>query len=602
MNLTVTSNGVQFDRLGIMYLGDVEVFRTSTAEPGGNNIIWTYVKEMDHYYALWKTPQKIIFDLGNLINEKYTGAFNITLTATFFTVPGAGPYADTILPISSRSSGADQGSAFHSPGEPASATMILPRNLQRAVVSISANGQGVGEEFWYTNTFDNLKDTFKPTIGALNGKSPDRRILLYIDKQLAGMILPFPVIFTGGIAPSFWRRIVGIQAFDLKEHEIDVTPFLPLLCDGKPHTFDIRVVGWTSSVRPSLTTTNPFWVVSGKIFLFLDQAGTVTTGVGPISQTNKAPSHFEWRYTSSDPDTHLNETLSWSIDGPELTLEHKSRIELSTGTWDVEWSQKIAVDIRNDMSQQGIAQRTELSHKGEDQALRKPVNGTNDTESVRYHTKYAHKLNLTTSFETAEFAAFGITAHIGEFLFDIAVTGPSVFPTGLEIGDELFLGDVTQSGITERQLALDRARPTSEFTAAKLSSRLSGDASYVSTETSSRRYGKTDQSLSFARAKDIDDPGTEIYSRHVTAENLSVIHDEEILAGKPTHTMLLQPVEEVGVIEDQVGIRSIREILGRGFGIGVDGELVQATPVQGASLMLGNSDVGRVHRAQGFAI
>jgi hypothetical protein len=43
-NLTVVSAGRQFDRLGIVYLGDIEVFRTSTAEPTAKGIRWTYLK------------------------------------------------------------------------------------------------------------------------------------------------------------------------------------------------------------------------------------------------------------------------------------------------------------------------------------------------------------------------------------------------------------------------------------------------------------------------------------------------------------------------------------------------------------------------------
>lgn len=43
-NLTVVSAGRQFDRLGIVYLGDTEVFRTSTAEPTEDGIAWTYLK------------------------------------------------------------------------------------------------------------------------------------------------------------------------------------------------------------------------------------------------------------------------------------------------------------------------------------------------------------------------------------------------------------------------------------------------------------------------------------------------------------------------------------------------------------------------------
>src|ERR1700758_1574812 len=49
INLTVTSRGRQYDRLGLMFLGDTEVFRTSTAEPTINGIIWTYIKDMSQY-------------------------------------------------------------------------------------------------------------------------------------------------------------------------------------------------------------------------------------------------------------------------------------------------------------------------------------------------------------------------------------------------------------------------------------------------------------------------------------------------------------------------------------------------------------------------
>ena len=43
-NLTVTSSGRQFDRLGSVSFGDIELFRTSTAEPTQTGIEWTYIK------------------------------------------------------------------------------------------------------------------------------------------------------------------------------------------------------------------------------------------------------------------------------------------------------------------------------------------------------------------------------------------------------------------------------------------------------------------------------------------------------------------------------------------------------------------------------
>lgn len=283
INFTVTSKGRQFDRLGIMYLGDVEVFRTSTAEPTPNGIVWTYIKEMDQYNALWKTEQKIIFDLGNLINSTYTASFNTLLSATFFTAPQTNAVADQILPISARRSADNGPSAFSLPSDNASVAYRIPQNTERAVVSLLACGQGA-EEFWYTNAKNSEVSTFASQVGELNGYGPLREVQLFIDGQITGAFVPPTVIFTGGIAPGLWRPIVGIDAFDLTEFEIDVTPWLPLLCNGASHTFEIRVVGYNDDGRGNASLSNSVgssWIVTGKIFLFLGPEGSVTSGTAP---------------------------------------------------------------------------------------------------------------------------------------------------------------------------------------------------------------------------------------------------------------------------------------------------------------------------------
>src|SRR3954454_13240689 len=98
MNFTVTSKGRQFDRLALMYLGDTEVWRTSTAEPTTNGIEWTYIKDMTEFTYFWNSPQKIIFDLGNLVDDTYTGIWHTVLTATFFTSQETVVPASLIIP------------------------------------------------------------------------------------------------------------------------------------------------------------------------------------------------------------------------------------------------------------------------------------------------------------------------------------------------------------------------------------------------------------------------------------------------------------------------------------------------------------------------
>jgi hypothetical protein len=130
-----------------MYFDDVEIFRTSTAEPTTNGIIWSYTKDMSAYLNLFKKPHKIIFDLGNLVDDTYTGSWNTTLVATFFTADDTIEPADIILPISTRRSAANQPSAFIVPESKAANTLELPRNADKVVFSISACGQAA-EEFW----------------------------------------------------------------------------------------------------------------------------------------------------------------------------------------------------------------------------------------------------------------------------------------------------------------------------------------------------------------------------------------------------------------------------------------------------------------------
>lgn len=207
------------------------------------------------------------------------------MTAIFYNsdvVTEQAPPSDLIIPISARQGANDSVSQFTLPAQNATNTISFPRNVRRAVFSVSANGQST-EEFWWSNVLQKDVWTFNDTAGEYPGYSPFREVQVLIDGQLAGVQWPFPVIFTGGVVPSLHRPIVGINAFDLREHEIDITPFLPLLCDGAQHTFTIRVAGINDTPRVALTeTVNESWYVTGKIFVWLDEdPSSITTGHPP---------------------------------------------------------------------------------------------------------------------------------------------------------------------------------------------------------------------------------------------------------------------------------------------------------------------------------
>lgn len=350
MNLTVTSSGRQFDRLALMYLGDTEVFRTSTGEPTPSGIVWTYIKDMSQYKALWKNPQKLIFELNNIISDIYTGPFNVTLTAHFSSEDSV-KTPDVVLPISAQKASSNSSSAFTLPNDNATTLHTIPNEASRAVVSISACGQA-DEEFWWGNVFTQDTQDFTDTVGELYGYSPFREVQLYIDGILAGVVWPFPIIFTGGVAPGFWRPIVGIDAFDLRQPEIDISTFLPLLKDGQGHYFEIRVTGLDVASDGSVTlaeTVNSNWVVTGNIFIFNEDS---TQSSVPFSKS-KAPQvvapapKFTVTRNLVQNKTGGNETLAYSVN-VERTYSSKSSM--------YSWSQTLKFSNEGFFNQDGYSQ------------------------------------------------------------------------------------------------------------------------------------------------------------------------------------------------------------------------------------------------------
>ena len=54
--------------------------------------------------------------------------------------------------------------------------------------------------------------------------------------------------------------MLSYGAFDSPTYYVDITPFVPSLCDGKPHTFTLDVVGMGTNF-----SINQNWIVSGNI-------------------------------------------------------------------------------------------------------------------------------------------------------------------------------------------------------------------------------------------------------------------------------------------------------------------------------------------------
>ena len=530
-----------------MYLGDIEVFRTSTAEPTAAGIVWTYIKEMEQYNALWKQDQKVIFDLGNLVNEIYTAPYYTTLLVSFFTVPDSLPTADIILPISAELSSKDMGSAFSVPAQNASVSYAFPQNIERAVISLSACGQAT-EEFWYTNTFNSDVNTFESTAGTLYGYSPFREVQLIIDGSiLAGVYWPFPIIFTGGIVPGFWRPIVGIDAFDLRQHEIDVTALLSLLCDGLSHTFEIRVVGLNDDGAGHATLSGnvgSYWVVTGTIFLFSGKDGSVTTGTAPSIEGS--PEILISSSVTTDS-TGANETLTYKS-SLSRDVSITSTVKTSSGSRKASWTQNLSYSNFNMLTDEGFVQLTIQNTTG------------SDVSSSGYANTYSYPLTVNSSFSVDAAGEVGINGSLTRGL-DYNVYGPSVFPSGIQTFNITTPSFFSPEGaLTHQNIQLSATLPA--FSGALLSTTQSGTAEYFSGANSSYSFGTTTQDFDFKGAEINSGMTYELYHRHVMAVNSTVTEDEQTLAGQ---TFAI-PVAEAGEHVQSPAFEgfSVRSLLGRG--------------------------------------
>ncbi|KAG8045645.1 hypothetical protein GUJ93_ZPchr0008g12827 [Zizania palustris] len=247
-----TCRGVQFDRIFGVWLAGAELLRSCTAEPRPNGIVWSISKDVTRYASLLAAGNSTLaVYLGNLVNDQYTGVYHANITLHLYLrptqprqpAPATAP-ADMIVPVS-RSLPLNDGLWFQiqNAAEVESASITLPPNAYRAVLEIYVSFHGQ-DEFWYWYTAD--------------GKGPFREVTVLVDGVLVGAVWPFPVIFTGGINPLLWSPITGIGSFNLPTYDIELTPFLGKMLDGKAHELGFAV-----------TNAVDVWYVDGNLHLWL---------------------------------------------------------------------------------------------------------------------------------------------------------------------------------------------------------------------------------------------------------------------------------------------------------------------------------------------
>ncbi|WP_422128893.1 peptide-N4-asparagine amidase [Streptomyces misionensis] len=224
LRLDGTVKGRQYDRLGYLHVGGVEILRTSTPEPSPDGIAWHVEKDVTRYSDTFRGRRDVEMLIGNVVDDTYTGVIDVHVTLTFYAGRPAERTPDRVLTLADTPDGT---------------TLTTPRNSERIVAEVYATGSGGGcEEFWYLTVADPASYSCKADHG------PYREVQIKVDGRPAGIAAPYPNVWTGGWSdPFLWYVIPAPGAFDVRPIEYDLTPFAGLLDDGRPHRVEVSVVG-----------------------------------------------------------------------------------------------------------------------------------------------------------------------------------------------------------------------------------------------------------------------------------------------------------------------------------------------------------------------
>ncbi|MGW7440625.1 peptide-N4-asparagine amidase [Streptomyces sp. NPDC054849] len=258
--------GRQYDRLGHLALGGVEILRTSTPQPSPDGITWSVEKDVTRYRDTLTRPQPVEMLIGNVVNDTYTGVIDVKVTLTFHAAEGHTTAPDTpdrVLPLTSP-------------------TVTTPRNTERLLAEVYATGSGGGcEEYWYMTTPEAAPYSCKADGG------PYREVRVSVDGQLAGIAAPFPTVWTGGWSnPFLWYVTPGPRAFDVQPIRYDLTPYAALLNDGRPHRIEVSVAG--------VPAGQSGWSTPANLLLWQDEARAVVTGALTRHEQSDPAGHSRW--------------------------------------------------------------------------------------------------------------------------------------------------------------------------------------------------------------------------------------------------------------------------------------------------------------------
>jgi Peptide N-acetyl-beta-D-glucosaminyl asparaginase amidase A len=276
LDVSGTESGTQYDRLCEVFDGKSQIFLGVTPEPTTAGISWHMQKDITGYLPILSGTRTFSTYVDNYTSSSDNGIPKITVKLLFYRAAGtyhaahtatitspalagnainetgpASPATEpgvptTVVPIVPK----DATNTLNTvnPGASVTASVTLPHNVTSAVLDLYAVGQGSSEEFWWDD---------QPAF---------REIEVSIDGKPAGVVWPYPYVYTGGVNPLIWQPLTGVHTMDIPSYRLDLTPFAAEL--GGTHTISLTVVNNSSA--------GSYWLAGGS--LLLTDGGSRVTG------------------------------------------------------------------------------------------------------------------------------------------------------------------------------------------------------------------------------------------------------------------------------------------------------------------------------------
>lgn len=230
------SAGRQYDRTAMIDVGGVNLYFGTTMEPRQNIAPqWHVERDVTDYQSHLSQSHRGAAWLVNYVTDVYTGHVTGRARLLFYPAMERAPAvasAPFIAPLADAPRRMDVDT-------PRLATRLnFPANLERLYLDVLAEPQGA-DEFWYACVDDRLAGDGKQQCGGGAWREAD----VWVDGQRAGVVPLFPWIYTGGINPYLWFPAPGIQTLNFEPTRVNLTPFVGLLTDGRPHEIALTIHG-----------------------------------------------------------------------------------------------------------------------------------------------------------------------------------------------------------------------------------------------------------------------------------------------------------------------------------------------------------------------